>query len=198
MPKITHVKSARIRRNEDGSEKPNLKCDRDGKEIKPGDSYKWMSIKTGPASSRKLIRCAECPTWQPWEYSDAVWARLAQIAYDFENSLAEINNTDDLDALIEETVGNIREIADEKRESASNLEDGFGHATEKSDELSELADNLDEWANDIEGTSYTEFPEGEEECEHCHGTGKNLTDEEIEEWRQGLVDDFATINEPPV
>lgn len=189
MPRITHVKKARVRRYEDGTEKPNLKCERHGTEIKPGDPYKWMSIKTGPMSSRKLIRCAACPTWQPWEYSNALWARLAQIVFDFENSLAEIDNTDDLDELLAETAGAIRDIAEEKREAASNIEDGFGHATEKSDELTDIADNLDGWADEFENASYTEFPEGDE-CEHCGGTGKIATEEDIEEWRQGLSGEF--------
>jgi hypothetical protein len=44
----------------------------------------------------------------------------------------------------------VREVAEEYRESASNMEEGFGHATSMTEELEEKADELDSWADDVE------------------------------------------------
>lgn len=64
MPAITRVKSARKRYDAEGNIKPLLTCDTCSRPIEVGSSYKHMSIKTGPYSSRQLVRCAVCPDWQ--------------------------------------------------------------------------------------------------------------------------------------
>lgn len=111
---------------------PNRECDRCHGEIKIGDPYKWIAPKSGPYGGRRRIRCGKCPAWQIWEYSDSLSARLARIAHDFWDA-----------------IGEIRELAEEKRESAGNIEEGFGHATSQSEELAQIADDLESWADEV-------------------------------------------------
>jgi hypothetical protein len=220
MATIVHVQSARERRNPDGTIKPLHTCDSCSKEITVGSPYKHMSIKTSPTSSRKLIRCADCANWHVWEYSNSTSARCAQIVWEAELALS---NADDFDAasdIMQIAADAARELAEEKRESASNIEDGFGHPTQQSEELTELADGLEEWATSMEEASIPDFPTAEDaECETCAGSGEiteegakpavqqcpdcdgkghpdEVTDEQLDEWRDELLS-MSELNDSP-
>ncbi len=108
----------------------------------------------------------------------------------------------------------VREIAEEKRESAQNIEDGFGHSTSASEELSSLADELEEWATSIENADIPEYPDandadceecegsgsiGEDNCEECGGSGhpSEPTEEQLEEWRMDVEDVTSVLNDSP-
>ena len=171
MPRIHHVKSARRRYKmvpkldangdpvrtpvlrRDGTQKATRKgkpvfrtatvqdrsqpldperCGKCGTTIEPGDPYKWTEIKM-QYGGRRLVRCSTCPTWRPSELSTSKMAGIyaAQEA--------------------------VREVAEEYRESAQAIEDGFGHPTYQSDELNERADELDGWADDVEGVDFDEW-----------------------------------------
>lgn len=177
MAKTTYVKSARVRMDAEGIVKPNYTCDKCSNEIKPGTSYKWKSIKTGPASSRKLIRCANCPEWHIWECSDSLSARTAQIAYDCANAIDDAGDQEAAEEARDNAAEAIKALAEEKRESASNIESGFQHETYQSQELNEQADQLEEWANEIEQAEIPELPEpDEDDCPECEGDGKVTED----------------------
>lgn len=173
MPRITHVQHARQRTDAEGKLKPNLTCDLDDIEIKPGDSYKHMSIKTGPRSSRKLVRCAACPNWQVWEYSNSTGARTAQIVHTARQAVEAAEDKEGVEGVLQEAAEAIRELAEEKSEGAQNIEDGFGHATSQSEELSDLADQLESWADAVEQAELPDDPEPEEDaCVDCEGAGR--------------------------
>ena len=195
---------------------PNHRCERDDREIRPGDPYKYIDIKTGPRSSRRLIRCGECPSWFVWEYSTSLSALLAEVEHNFFEGLKGAREDNDIQTALQEAAERIREIAEEKRESAQSMEDGFGHSTSQTEELNDQADQLDDWANEVESVTYTDFPEGEEtDCETCEGkgwsgedpcqdclnTGKvpgEVTDEQIEDWLDDVRGDLTIVGEPPV
>lgn len=149
---------------------PNHTCGKCHTDIKPGDPYKHISPRSGPYGGRTLYRCGNCPNWHRWEYSSSLSARCEQIAYDAESQSWDCH--DDVKAILEDAAQAVRDLAEEKRESAQNIEDGFGRATYQSDELNEVADNLDSWADDIENADIPEDPEPEEDdCDECNGEG---------------------------
>jgi hypothetical protein len=210
MPRVTYVKSARERRNPNGTVKPLLTCDACQKAIEIGHAYKHMSIKTGAYSSRKLVRCNACPTWQVWEYSNSTSARVAQISHEARTAMESAETADEVTDALQTAAEAVRELAEEKRDGAQNIEEGFGHPTSQSDELTSLADELDSWADALEQAEVPDFPDPDDvdcpECEgkgtggedmdtcrECEGTGhpSEPTEEQLDEWR----DEVANISE---
>lgn len=182
---------------------PPLRCGKCDTLILPGQPYKWIE----PKMRGMMVRCADCPNWNVWEYSDSLSARVAQIQDTAANILSsDFDSPDDLRSDLEEIASEIRSLAEEKEEAASNLEEGFGHETYQSQEISEQADQLNDWADEIENVDIPDLPEPEEQdCEECEGTGINSdpdddgcsdcdgagtvtpddpTDEQMDEWRE--------------
>lgn len=150
--------------------KPLLKCDHCHKDIEIGTPYKWIKPKSGPYGGRQLNRHAACPSWNVWDYSSSLDARIAQIQDAFQTDMNGVESPDDVRDALSAAADSIRELAEEKREAASNIEDGFGHETYQSEELNQLGDDLEAWADDIENT---EVPDQEDhQCDECDGTGE--------------------------
>jgi hypothetical protein len=167
-----------LRVTEDDKTKPlpPYTCGYCSKPIEIGTPYKHISPKSGPYGGATLRRHAECPTWQVWDYSSSLSARTAQIAYEGMNAITsaiESREPSEVEAALSSIADEIRSLAEEKREGASNIEDGFGHPTQQSEELEQIADDLDSWADDVEGAEVPEAPEPEEgDCDQCDGTGE--------------------------
>lgn len=140
-------------------------CTQPSREIAVGTPYKWIE----PSGQRVRTRHAACPTWNVWEYSSSLSARIAQITSEDPGVFESI---EDAQSWLEGKAQEIRDLAEEKRESATNIEDGFGHPTYQSDELNQTADDLESWADDVEGVDLPEYPEGGSSCDECSGTGK--------------------------
>lgn len=164
---------------------PNHTCGKCGKEIEVGHPYKWIKPKSGPYGGRTLYRCDACPTWQVWEYSSSMSARLAQISHNFFDAVDSAESMDDVTTALSSAADEIRDLASEKRESAENIESGFGHPTEKSEELSQIADDLESWADEVEQDEVPESSEygctvcegeGEVDCDECEGQGEGGSD----------------------
>lgn len=155
--------------------KPLQKCGKCGTTIEVGQPYKWIKPKSGPYGGRLMVRCGPCPTWNVWDYSSSLSARVAQIEH--EASLDGVESQEDAQGVAEAAAQAIRDLAEEKRESASNIEEGFGHATYQSEELEQQADDLDTWADEVEGVEFpdpedSEYQDDEDvECAYCGGTG---------------------------
>jgi hypothetical protein len=130
----------------------------DGK-ILPGQPYKWIKPKSGPYGGTRKNRHEEHPSWQVWEYSSSMSARLAQISHDFWEQIDNCETEDDVQSALDDAGSQIEELAEEKRESAGNIEEGFGHPTEKSEELEGIADELDSWKDEVTGQSIPDLPE---------------------------------------
>lgn len=150
------------------------RCGHCGRDIAKGEPYKHISPRAHRAArGRKLVRCATCPDWQVWEYSNSLSARIQQIQYEGAQTIEAAG--DHLEDVPGELLASaIRELAKEKRESATNIEEGFGHPTSQSDELNQTADDLDGWADDIDGFELNDRPEQEDHtrpCGECAGTG---------------------------
>lgn len=164
---------------------PNRICGKCQTEIKVGDPYKHISPKSGPYGGRTLYRCAACPSWQIWDYSSSLAARTAKISNDAWEQIDNAETVDDVQSVLSATAEEIRGLAEEKREGASNIESGFGHPTEKSEELEQIADDLDSWADEIEQADVPETDEhkctacdgeGTVDCDDCGGEGTTGSD----------------------
>jgi hypothetical protein len=151
---------------------PNRKCGKCSKEITVGSPYKHISPRSGPYGGHTLYRCASCPDWHVWEYSSSLSARVAEISYDFSQEADGWDSSDAVQDSLTSTAERVREIAQEKEESADNIESGFQHETQMSQELRDVSEQLNSWADEIEGAEIPDYPEPEEDdCDECEGNG---------------------------
>lgn len=156
--------------------KPLHTCGKCGETIQVGQPYKWIKPKSGPYGGRLMVRCGTCPTWQVWDYSSSLSAQVARIEHDATNAVGGCEDPSDVEALLNDAAESIRELAEQKRESAGNIEDGFGHATYQSEELEQQADDLDGWADEVEDAEVPDqddfLDEDDVDCDECQGTGQ--------------------------
>jgi hypothetical protein len=162
---------------------PNQKCGKCGKEIFVGSPYKWIKPKSGPYGGRLMVRCSTCPSWNVWEYSSSLSARIAQISHNAWAAFPDdASSTDEIQSWLDETADEVQSLSEEKAESAQNIEDGFGHETSTSAELTEVAESLEGWAEEIRGTDIPELPDPEDvDCEECDGSGEVIDTDSEEE-----------------
>jgi hypothetical protein len=190
MARITYVKKA---------QKAQGDCTACHKPIKKGDSYKWVAPRAYKgAPSFKKKRHADCPTWRLSELtsssalSEAYSAQEVaaddlhdlQLLFDANNSAEDFIN--DVENVLSTCADGIRAAAEIWRESASNMEDGFGHATYLSDELNEKADTLESSADDLENISFDDPPELEEDDENQESEDLSFS-AQLEGWAEGVI-----------
>lgn len=196
MARIYYVKKARKARGA---------CDSCGNEIEAGQGYKWVAVRpSGPRSSLEMRRHTTCPSWRPSELSFSKMRGIyaAQEAFDDESGSWE--HETDVQASLEAFAEAVREVAEEYRESATNIEDGFGHATYVSDELNEKADALDGWADEVESADVPPAPERDDPATWDEEPPEDadedeldeLYDSELEAWREAARDACPTEEVP--
>lgn len=175
---------------------PNRTCEHCQAEIKVGSPYKWVAPKSGPYGGHKRYRCAVCPSWQPWELSNALWARIAQITAAAQG--IDTSDAAEVRSALETAAEEIRSLASEKEEGADNMEDGFGHETEQSSQLRETAENLNSWADEIEAKA-GEIEDGPEEPDEG-ASEEDMTEYEdaLSEHESAMEDALAILDESPV
>lgn len=185
---------------------PPLTCDHCREPIVIGTPYKWVKTKNTYGGTRHN-RHESCPSWQPWELSNSVSARVAQILNDH-SVPTDWEVIEDLEAEGQSLAEEVRSLAEEKTEAADSLEEGFGHETSQSAEIREVADSLEGWADELEQIDFPEQPEtdcetceghgtllrttetidGPEEvetgCAECKGTGQTLNTDALDTWRE--------------
>lgn len=147
----------------------NLRCGKCGDTITRGQPYLWWANRTpGSRSGYRRIRCTKpgCRP-MPWEYQTTSphRAALMQGAHYGAVAVGEVSADYDDPGAMAEAVADavhsaaeyVREAADGYTESATNIEDGFGHPTYQSEELqgkgealTSQADDLDTWEPDTE------------------------------------------------
>lgn len=145
---------------------PMPKCGKCGNEIEVGAPYKWVKTKSGPYGGTVKYRCSTCPVWRPSELSSSKMAEIMAAQEELDDQLPAAESVDDLESLRDNLAEAIRGVAEQYEESASNMEDGFGHETEQSMELRERAESLEAWADEVESVDFDDFDEddiGEED-----------------------------------
>jgi hypothetical protein len=130
---------------------PPPRCDHCGNPIEVGTPYKWIQPRSGPYGGAKRFRHQSCPDWHVWEYSNSLSAQIQAAQYDAGNGLSEANDEADFEQVRDDFAAAIQDLADQKNESADNIESGFGHETYQSEELREQAGELEGWVGEIEG-----------------------------------------------
>jgi hypothetical protein len=192
--KVTQRANQRYTTAADGSrvKAPMPTCDYCDKPIEVETPYRYTSRFRGP----KITRHLSCPMWHEWEISDSVFARALKIGFDADdeiNSLSSGSEDDDVQTVLGSIAEQIRELATEREEAVSNIEDGFGHETSQSAEIQEQADSLNGWADDVESLSVDERPVEEEE------DGKAVTEDELNDWIDTIKDAIRDlVNEVPI
>jgi len=165
---------------------PPRKCESCREPIEIGTPYQHVTPKSGPYGGTTRYRHQSCPTWQPWDLSNSLSARVAQIVYDAEQEeITADSETDDVQQILNDAATAVEELAQEKEDAANNIIDGFQHSTSMSDELEDVASQLRDWASELEGTTLTDKPDepsdGEPGEEPDDDTEEG--DEPSQEWR---------------
>lgn len=193
MARLNIVKSFRgTTKTEDGC----LTCGKCRTKICKGDSYKWWAnMLPGGRGSFRNIRCmsAACHP-RPSEMTPGRRGELYAIqenAEDALDTLGAFEVIDDLEVIAADAAEALRELAQDMIDSADNMEDGFGHATERSDELRERGDNLTNYADDVESVDLDDPPEREEYDDDEDGEEEYQTD--IERWREDMKERVREI-----
>jgi hypothetical protein len=146
MARITYVKSARA------TKRGNRRCTGCGKEIKPGDSYKWFANRIGRMSMRKDY-CSTCvirPSMMTTSPHLATIYAAQETAEDALDALGEGTTLDDIGQVLRDCAEGYREAKESYEESAQNIEDGFGHPTQMSEEIQEKAEACEAAADELE------------------------------------------------
>jgi hypothetical protein len=187
----------------DKAAKDQGKCEHCGQAIPKGYGYKWIKPRYGGKRRRHLT----CPSWRPSEMTSSKMSGVLAAQEGFDDFLSGWNPEDGVGAVtdaLSTAADEIRGVAEEYRESAQNIEDGFGHEVYMSQELNEKADELESWADDVENANVSEEPEacGDEkhtdafigrdtyECEECETN--------IETWADEVRDTCDVVQDCPV
>jgi len=150
MARTTVVKKA---------QKHHGKCQKCGKELPIGCSYKWVAPRAHKAARGfKKKRCMGCPGWRPSELTSSQHLGTIYAAQETFDDFVSSWEGDDgcADGLGEagkEAASSIEEAAESYRESAQNIEEGFGHPTQMSEELEEKASEVESWAGEVESAA---------------------------------------------
>ena len=158
MARVQTVAAARA------STKPRI-CRQCQHEIQTGEPYKFVAKKTGPRSSVRLIWCREHFPKQ----SDLLSGRasdFARITEGFDE--AKKDSLTGMQSALSNLSEDIREFAQDIKDSADSIEQGFGHPTAQSESMSNTADELEQWADRLQNHA-DDCPEnrGDLECPQC-------------------------------
>lgn len=155
---------------------PDLKCDFPGCDINGGliavgTPYKHMT----PHGSAQKSRHAEHPNWNPWEYSSALWARVAQVQSEMENTIEGLSEVDDFESVRDDLAQQAQELLDEKQESLDAMPEGLASGSE----LEEQVSALESWVDEIGSADAPEVPEPEPVTKwFVHGPDEQSLNEE--------------------
>ena len=129
------------------SAKAQGNCVMCGKPIEKGSTYQWIR----PFRGAKQSKHVSCRTWKGSELTSN--PNLSEV-YRIQENLQEESKLADIStlaSLLEDAAGEAEAAADMFRESASNIEEGFGHETQQSAEMNEQADEVEGWATELAG-----------------------------------------------
>lgn len=162
------------------------RCLHDTRAIEPGMPYKWFSIRSHRAArGMRRVYHVDCRVPDSHRTTSPHLATIydaVEAAYDALDDLSSDTATaDDIRIVASEAAEGIREAAYSYRESAENIESGFGHATAMSDELNEKADMVESWADDLEGVDVDDWDEDAAESMARDEGDDDMTDDDVAE-----------------
>lgn len=188
MARTEHIKSARKTKN---GNRP--RCCTCGVAIEIGQSYyKNSPSRFSPTYSWHATCKAPAPSQLESNEKRSTAMAAQESAHE---SLDDLSGTENYDSLIDDIKSTLsacaagfEEAAEMCRESASNIEDGFGHETESSMAQTEMADIYEEGASTLEDwePDQTDVP-GEDDVVDSDDPATDLTDLR-NAWRDGVIE----------
>jgi FtsZ-interacting cell division protein ZipA len=143
VPRINSVKKA---------QKDQGSCNRCGKAIKKGDSYRWIKFRHGG----KRKRCSEysCRFRQSDLTQSDKLSRTYGAQEAAEDAIGGLDTAsesfeDDINGALQEAAEEIREVAQEYQESADNIRENFSESP-TADECEEKSGELESWADELD------------------------------------------------
>jgi len=171
MPRVNTVKKAR---------KSPGDCPKCSKKIAKGMAYIWWKFRYGG----KRIRCASCPRPRQSELtnSDKLSRCYAtgEAVGDAIDAFRKDYDEESLRSALESAAEELREVAQEYRDSADNVESGMnGNRMPICDELEEKADNLEGKADELDdaAANIQEFDEDQAKEEAETEAGEAMAEE---------------------
>lgn len=171
MPRV-HVKKAR-------KSKKVRKCGECQHEIQPGEMYKYARQRVGYPRFGTVVRYW-CADHYPGRYEFIQSAKrraLAEATDTLDEALAGDFDMDTATDVFESAASDVEDIAEMHRESAQNIEDGFGHPTSQSEEFNEKADQVEQAAESLRSADFPPEPES--------------PDPDDEEWTERWIEEDA-------
>jgi peptidoglycan hydrolase CwlO-like protein len=165
-------------------------CGKCNKQICKGEGYRWWAFRYGGGGKR--VRCldASCrPRQSELTQSDKL-SRVYSVSEAMEDAIEafrEDKAVEDLKSALTDGAEQLREVAQEYRDSAESIESGMNNRMPVCDELEEKADVLEGVADEMESAE-SNLPEreGEDPEEMDEDKIKELLDEE-----HGDLDDYC-------
>ena len=160
-----------------------LTCQYCQKPINIGDPYKWVAPRAYRGGrGRRMNRHTTCPAWKPSELTSSVRLGILYSAQETAEAdleaLMEPNDVEDCESFLEDLRAILEGAGEEARaavdhleESASNMEEGFGHSTYQSEEMQDQAQEINDWCDSAGYVTFEDFDE-EAECNDC-GLGES-------------------------
>jgi hypothetical protein len=136
---------------------PPYTCDYCHQEIAVGSPMKHISPKSGPYGGRKRTRHEGCPTWQVWEYSSSLSARVAQVQHEGATEIGNMADFDDFESVKDTLTQMAQDLLDEKEESMGNMPEGLAEGSV----LAEQIEALESWVESISDVDEPDRPEPE-------------------------------------
>jgi hypothetical protein len=171
---------------------PPLVCDHCHQPIEVGTPYKWVAVKR-TYGGVTYNRHEGCPNWRQSQLSTSRMAEIYDAQEDASTAIFSAETNDDLEAARDAFAEVVREVAEGYRESADNIEDGFGHPTGQSEELAGRADELESWADEIEDWSADDNEPDEDDDGWTDDDGENPFQEAHDEWLSAAQESLDSL-----
>lgn len=164
---LAKVKTVQKSRQDQG------KCERCAEELPAGSAYRWFVV--GFRSKYKHKRCmkAKCTPRQSERESSSL-SEIYAANESWEDSVASVDDIDDVAAAWESVQGTYREYADNARAAADAWEHGNSQLEERADQAEQAADELE--GHEIE-TGLPERQDFDSEDEHQAAVQEFITDQ---------------------
>lgn len=143
--------------------------------IEVGSAYSWSKANRFAPKYRWHTTCAAPrPSVLEGNYKIGMLMEAQEDAEDRLGELARPTTVADCESWLEElssirddAAQAVRDVAEEYRQSASNIVDGFGHETEASYQQEEWADQVEASADEIDDVDFDEAPDPEDDPEEA-------------------------------
>ena len=166
------------------------KARKDNKAVKAGQPYWWWQFYKGPVQySATRPRQSQLTNSEKLSRAYAAGEQIEDIPGtlalpDSKDGLSDL--IDDVKGTLESIVEEIRQIASEYEDSASNIRDSFAESP-TADECEEKQQQLEEWADSIDTA-----------IQEIESVDVDVSDDEIEESYNSLVDLIQGIDGCPI